>query len=66
MLRHFRVVRRGLTANVRMAMVAACALDGLANHLLDARIAFVEVEGHDVRIAIDAERLDRLQFMRDS
>ena len=38
-----------------MALVALRALDGQADHLLDALVALVEIEGDDLGIAIDAQ-----------
>ena len=37
-------------------MVAGAALDRQPDHLLDARVALIEVEGDDVGVAVDAER----------
>jgi hypothetical protein len=36
--------------------VAAAALNGQANHFLDALVAFVVVEGDDLAVTIDADK----------
>jgi len=46
----FRIVGRGFAADADMAAVAPPSFDGQADHLLDAGIALIEVEGDDVGI----------------
>ena len=40
----------------RVAPIALRALDGQADHRLDAFVALIEIEGDDFGIAVDAER----------
>ena len=54
-LGHLRVVRRRLTAQPRVDAVSPTTLDREADHLLDALVALVVVEGHDLAVAVDAQ-----------
>ena len=54
-LRHVRVVRRRLAAESRVDAVAAAPLDGQPDHLLDAGVALVVVEGDELAVAVHAE-----------
>ncbi len=53
---HLGIVRRRLSADTGVAAVTFCSLHRQANHLFHSRIAFIEIEGDDFRIAIHAER----------
>ena len=53
-LGHVGIVRRRLAAEPRVDAVAPAALDGQPDHLLDALVALVVVEGDDLAVAVDA------------
>lgn len=54
--RDLRTIGRRLAADADVAVVALGASDGHAQHLQHARIAFVEIERDDLRVAIGAQR----------
>ena len=53
-MRNFGIVRWSLAANADMAAVAFGAEHRKLGYFPHARIAFVEIEGNDLGIAVDA------------